>query len=241
MTTTACTTRDLRRRWKPHKERLGGHPTAIRFHRACSWLDRAEKLDSTDTDLILINQWIAFNALYGHWNEKSAEPAPDRDSWQQLVTRLLKLDRAGVIVDVLTVHKPLVLCLVEDEYLAGIYWRDPCPRSRQSARNSKRKVLSMYVERNWTLILDCLLDRVYFLRCQLMHGAATCGGKLNRMALSRATQMLRLLLPTFLTVFIDHGADENWGALCYPPTSSTQSTPSAAQPGGSVWTPGKPR
>jgi hypothetical protein len=34
------TIRQLRRRWKPHKERLTaeqpGHPTTIRFHRACN-------------------------------------------------------------------------------------------------------------------------------------------------------------------------------------------------------------
>ena len=43
------TIRDLRRRWKPHKERLATvrseHPTAIRFHRACSWLSEVEQLD----------------------------------------------------------------------------------------------------------------------------------------------------------------------------------------------------
>ena len=42
MPTEALTVRDLRRLWKPHKERLNGHaaehPTTIRFHRACSWL-----------------------------------------------------------------------------------------------------------------------------------------------------------------------------------------------------------
>jgi hypothetical protein len=69
MLDTVLTVRELRRRWKPHKERLGSHPTAVRFHRACSWLDRAEKLDGTaDADLVLMNQWIALNALYGRWD-----------------------------------------------------------------------------------------------------------------------------------------------------------------------------
>jgi hypothetical protein len=40
--------RDLRHRWKPHKERLaalGGEQAAsIRFHRACSWLARGEQM-----------------------------------------------------------------------------------------------------------------------------------------------------------------------------------------------------
>src|SRR5438046_676734 len=81
MLDTAVTVHDLRRRWKPHKLRLGSHPTAIRFHRACSWLDRAERLDgAVDPDLVLINQWIALNALYGRWDAGACEPLPDRES-----------------------------------------------------------------------------------------------------------------------------------------------------------------
>jgi hypothetical protein len=28
---------------------------------------------------------------------------------------------------------------------------------------------------------------------------------------------MRLLLPAVLLVWIDHGADEDWGPMCYPP------------------------
>lgn len=69
MATDSMTVRDLRRLWKPHKERLNGsaaeHSTTIRFHRACSWLQRAEQATKDDLDLSLLSQWIAFNALYG--------------------------------------------------------------------------------------------------------------------------------------------------------------------------------
>ena len=69
-----CTIRDLRRDWKPHKKLLSktypdGSHTAIRFHRACSWIAEVEKLGATeggefaDIDKALIYQWIAFNAL----------------------------------------------------------------------------------------------------------------------------------------------------------------------------------
>lgn len=63
-TPTQTTVRDLRRRWKPAKERLHAeqaeHPTNVRFHRACSWLQRAEVVaDGQDLDLVLALQWIA--------------------------------------------------------------------------------------------------------------------------------------------------------------------------------------
>jgi len=42
-TSTTLTVPELRERWLPHKERFNstgsGHPTAVRFYRACSWLE----------------------------------------------------------------------------------------------------------------------------------------------------------------------------------------------------------
>ena len=228
MPDTALTVRDLRCRWKPSKERLAGHPTAIRFHRACSWLDRTEKLDQdADSDLVLINQWIALNALYGQWNKLRNEPVEDREGWTTFFARLLRLDQSGHLSGVLTEHKPLVLSLLEDEYLANFFWKQPTEQNKQSARNQKKKALGWYVERNWTIPLDRLVERIYLLRCQLIHGAATCGGKLNRAALRRSTQMLGHLLPAVLQVIIDRGADEDWGLLCYPPMERRVAAPTS--------------
>ena len=59
------TVRDLRRRWKPHKERLNeiqaDHPSSIRIHRAFSWLQHVEETEGED-DLALLSMRIAFNA-----------------------------------------------------------------------------------------------------------------------------------------------------------------------------------
>lgn len=94
------TVRDLRRRWKPHKERLhqiqSDHPTTIRFHRSCSWLDQSQALiEDTQYDLALINQWIAFNALYGQWNPDNNEPFSDRESWRRFCEVILEIDHTS--------------------------------------------------------------------------------------------------------------------------------------------------
>jgi hypothetical protein len=34
--------------------------------------------------------------------------------------------------------------------------------------------------------------------------------------------MLGHLLPAMLQVWIDHGADEDWGPLCYPPQNDRE-------------------
>lgn len=224
----ALTVRDLRRRWKPHKERLqaarDNHPTAIRFHRACSWLSRVEELDAeVDADLVLINQWVGFNALYGRWDVTRREPLPDRECWKEFVDRLIALDDDELIVGVLQQDKRLVMSILEDEYLSGFFWEEPNQERKGKARRTKFKAQSWYVEKSWKIILDNLLDRIYLLRCQLMHGAATCGGKLNRRPLRRCNTMLTHLLIAWMLVFIENGSDEDWGALCYPPLRSVPS------------------
>ncbi len=144
------TVHDLRRQWKPHKERLATvrseHPTAIRFHRACSWLSEVEQLDPVrHADQILLHQGIAFNALYGQWDQAALEPAPDRRSWPAFLGQLHALDRSSHLVNVLPEHKPLVLCILEDEYLNQYFWEDPSAMAAGRARNGRHRAQSWYL------------------------------------------------------------------------------------------------
>jgi len=212
----------LRHRWKPHKERLatvkGEQATSIRFHRACSWMARVEQMpDGQDHDLNLVSLWIAFNALYGEWDCQKREPKPDRESWRAFIDRILKLDREGDVAAMLQEHKRLVLALFDDEYVSAYFWQEPTVVRAKSSRKAAHNAHSWYIEQRWTQILDEILARVYVMRCQLVHGAATYGGKLNRTSLKHCVTMMQQLLPALLLVWIDHGADEDWGPMCYPP------------------------
>jgi hypothetical protein len=216
------TVRDLRRRWKPHKERLrfirSDHPTLIRFHRAISWLERVEKMDTAqDSDLALIGQWIAFNALYGQWDHGLREPVADRECWRVFMDRTVDLDRSGYLAQSLTTHKRLVLSLLDDQYLSSLFWRDPESVLPGQIHKEKHAAATWFIEQNWKLILERLMERIYMIRCQLVHGAATYGGQLNRTSLRHCVTMLGHLMPAILLVLIDHGADEDWGIMCYPP------------------------
>ncbi len=223
---------DLRARWLPHKQRLDtardSHPTAVRFHRACSWLEEAEQLDpATHVDQILIYQWIAFNALYGQWDAARHEPLVDRECWQVFLARMLGLDVSSHIVGVLTEHKQLVLAILGNGYLNRYFWQEPCcEKAARTGRGGRHKAASWYAEERWAILLEQVFERVYLLRCQLMHGAATLRSKLNRTALRHCSQWMGLVLPTFLLVWIDHGSDEDWGIMCYPPVQNAMSTAS---------------
>lgn len=226
----STTVRDLRRRWKPHKERLArqksDHPTAVRFHRACSWLDQIESLDfGRQSDLVLIHQWIALNALYGNWDGIAREPAADHTRWKGFLAELLAIDDSQHIEAVLTEHKRLVLAILGNAYLNRYFWTEPTEESKGRFARSEKQALSWYIEKRWLMIAEQLLERVYLLRCQLIHGAATCGSQLNRDALRHCTTMMRWLLPAVIRVWIDHGSDMDWGPMCYPPIRNRRTAP----------------
>lgn len=235
MAAANLTVRDLRRRWKPHKERLVGlqsdHPTAVRFHRACSWLSQAETLDGErQADLILIQQWIALNALYGQWNDDAREPAADRCRWKAFLSEMLAIDGTGHVQAVLVEHKRLVLAILGNAYLNRYFWAEPTEQSKGRCARGERQAHSWYVEKRWLAIAEQVLERVYLLRCQLIHGAATCGSQLNREALKHCTTMMGWLLPAILQAWIDHGADVTWGSMCYPPMGNQGAAPRRMPP-----------
>ena len=98
--TTPTTVHQLRSRWKPVKQRLldrqSDHPTHVRFHRCCSWLQRVEQLQPDgDWDDKLICQWIALNALYGQWDADQGVPLPDAATLDRFCDRVLGLDAGG--------------------------------------------------------------------------------------------------------------------------------------------------
>ncbi len=212
----------LRRRWKPFKDRVKSNeryqPICIRIHRACSWLQRVEGLEETDLDQRLVLQWIAFNSLYGRWSRSERAPEPDAGTIREFLSRILKLDSEGQIAGVLNEERKLVLSIFGDDYLADYFWE-----AGRSSSPVRHKAASWYFEQRFGIVLEKLIDRIYLLRCQLVHGAATCGGKLNRTALQNCSTMLGHLLPTFILTIINHGAEEEWGPLCYPPLGSKPS------------------
>ena len=221
--TMSPTVHQLRRRWKPHKERLaavrGDHPTNIRFHRACSWLQRLEELDGdADLDLVLTGQWIAFNALYGQWDEKRCEPLADRECWRRFLDRVRGLDADGLIGELLMDHKRLVMAILDDSHLGSFFWKAPSTQLALRTTHDRRDANTWYQQKQWGLILEKTADQIYLLRCQMLHGASTYNSRLNRSSVRRCSQFMAHLLGVSMTVWIDHGSDEDWGTMCYPPS-----------------------
>ena len=223
-----CTIRDLRRDWKPHKKLLSktypdGSHTAIRFHRACSWIAEVEKLGATeggefaDIDKALIYQWIAFNALYCQWNEDDNIPKKDISSWREFIGKIVKLDADELFKQVLLESREQVEAIFNNQFLSNYFWRDPTELTAKQSRKDLYSSHTWYLEQNWTSILDQLVRRIYLQRCQLIHGAATYNSSENRDSVALCTEVLDHIVRASMLVYVRYGAYKEWGTLCYAP------------------------
>ena len=209
---------DLRRRFKAiceaTQQRFQNYQ--IRVHRALSWLERALEMDAKDQpDGRLLYSWIAFNSLYGTWDEEAGFPGKDRDAWQGFLGRLMEIDKDGLLGKQIVSLRPRVMSLLENKFLDPQFWRDP--QRAHNHRGRYHKAQSLYFEKRWCDILTFVLDRVYVLRGQIVHGAATRGSSLNRTALQECNHVLEGLLIPMLHLAIENGAHDDWPPLCYPP------------------------
>ena len=198
----------------------------IRVHRSLSWLERALGSDAEqEPDGRLLFGWIAFNALYGRWDEDAGFAAKDRDSWQTFLQGVIKADGKGVIGRRLVELRQPVLDLLDNKFLDPQFWRNPSVKANRKAFFNAQ---SDFVEGRWLSLAIAAIDRVYTLRGQIVHGAATRGGKLNRSTLRLSCQVLEGLLGPLLEIVIDQCADDDWPPICYPPIVEGNSSRGAA-------------
>ena len=64
-------------------------------------------------------------------------------------------------------------------------------------------------------LLGVVLDRLYTVRNQLIHGGATYNSKLNRAQVNDAGQILEFMMPIIIDIMITN-MDEDWGVINYP-------------------------
>jgi hypothetical protein len=216
------TVRDLRRRWKPSKERLRDEmlqePLRIRMHRAFSWMDRVERMgpDAEPDDLLLF-RWIALNSLYATWDEETRRPGGDREDLRNFLTRIEMFDRDHRLATMLGTHWKLLVKIIEDPYLTRLFWEISPDEGVRTALELGRRAAIWGDQGRVGRIMGELLDRIYFLRCQIMHGAATHGSGRNRRSVERCAEMLEHVLREMTLVMIDHGPGHDWGPAPYPP------------------------
>ena len=63
-------------------------------------------------------------------------------------------------------------------------------------------------------LLGLVLDRLYTVRNQLIHGGATYKSKVNRSQVKDASEILEFLLPIIIDIMLTN-IDEDWGTISY--------------------------
>ena len=196
----------------------------IRVHRSLSWLERAIDTDPDEQpDGRLLYGWIAFNSLYGRWDDQAGFPAPDTDAWREFLGVVLRKDATQRIASSIQQLREPILKLLENQFVDPRFWQNP--QNPGNLRRRYHEALSLFVERRWLNLAILAIERVYVFRGQLVHGAATRGSELNRLTLRQTREVLEGLLLPILEVVIEHGCDDDWPPLCYPPIRQETSLP----------------
>ena len=219
------TVEELRARWKPVKASFPkeeqNEGICARMYRAFSWLARAEELElqegdsSADDQLILT--WTGLNSLYGRWNELERTPERDLSSLERFCDQLFTLDKDDErLVTLLEAQRPAVLAVLDNQFLSRQFWNSPDLQAANRKTKERMKAGGWYFDGSHRLILEKVLLNVYYMRCQMVHGAATRGSSLNRDTLGACLRIVRVLVPMMLRIIIEHGKDQDWGPVCYP-------------------------
>lgn len=207
---------DLRTRFKaiPEDIRQARQSFSVRIWRGLSWLERSE-LDTLDVEGRFISLWIAFNAVYGQLQEDGWN-APDHATWQRFLAEIVRLDGLDKLGNLLYDVQVPVLRLIENKYIYRDFWL--CQSNIADELAARRKqAIGNFNRRQWVPILQELFERLYILRQQVMHGAATVNSSLNRACMKSSTGILSLLVPVIIEIMLQAGPDVDWGQICFPP------------------------
>jgi hypothetical protein len=190
---------------------------AVRLHRSISWLRCAESYTDTDDDIALISAWIAFNACYAvedNWLNHG-----EREIFSEFSSRLCALDSEAKIYNLLwDKFSQFVRLLIDNQYVYAPFWssvRAGDQKWKSKFERSKGRALSGLVRKKPAIILGIVLDRLYVLRNQLIHGGSTYESYVNREQVRDGKRLLMELLPLIITLMMEH-KEVDWGRINFP-------------------------
>lgn len=187
----------------------------IRLHRAISWLKCAEE-QSDIPDLKFITLWISFNACYAEaYNEEFTE----KERFREFVKKLVEHDSQELFFNILwNKFSGPVRLLIENQYAYKYFWAAQRNNNiewekslNKSIKNSNYYLVNNEIDK----LLEVVLDRLYTVRNQLLHGGATYKSKVNRSQVKDASNILEFLMPVIIDIMITK-INDDWGDIKYP-------------------------
>ena len=195
------------------------HDLGLRMRRATSWIERAEK--AADDDAAFIFYWIAFSAAF----ERDTSDQLDKTEAKitEFCAKILSHDAERRIHNLIMYrYHGAFKALLSNRYVFRPFWayhnRQPGYRTRnweKSFTHSMREFEAAFNAGNTCSVLITLFQRLYILRNQLMHGAATWNGSVNRRQVEDGAKIMASLIPLFVDIMLKN-PDEKWGPPYYP-------------------------
>jgi hypothetical protein len=200
------------------KLKTSQHPETltIRAHRAISWLKSAERqIDSLD--LKFISLWISLNACYAV-DLNGISSKPEKAKLRDFTSSLVQFDRTRLYNLFWEKYSGPVRVLIENKFVFEKFWeynRGEIEDYLPAFNKSIGTALNCLSKENIEGLLEIVLERLYTLRNQLIHGGATYNSKLNRSQLKDACNIMQLLVPIIIDIMLDNG-EHDWGEIAYP-------------------------
>ncbi len=189
----------------------------IRLHRAISWVKSAEECEK-NPDLKFISLWIAFNACYAD-NENHVISLTEKKRFKEFISRLVMLDKKEQFFKLLWFKfSGPVRLLIDNKFAYKQFWdaqRGEEINWEKLFNKSKIDSRNYLANQQVAELLGLVLDRLYTVRNQLMHGGATYKSKINRSQVKDASKILEYLLPVIIDIMIEN-INEDWGEINYP-------------------------
>jgi len=188
----------------------------IRLHRAISWLKSAEKQEE-NLDLKFISLWVSFNACYAvdinGLNSKS-----EKAKLREFTSSLVQFDQNRLYNLFWEKFSGPVKVLIENKFVFEKFWeytRGESDDYQVAFNKSIAQATNCLSKQNIEGLLEVILERLYTLRNQLIHGGATYNSKLNRTQLRDACKIMQLLVPIIIDIILENG-QHDWGEIAYP-------------------------
>ena len=188
----------------------------IRLHRAISWLKCAEKQEE-NLDLKFISLWVSFNACYAV-DLNGISSKPEKAKLRDFTSSLVQFDRTRLYNLLWEKYSGPVKVLIENKFVFEKFWEynrgeanDYLPAFNKSIASATNCLSKQNIEG----LIEIVLERLYTLRNQLIHGGATYNSKLNRSQLRDACNIMQLLVPIIIDIMLENG-EHDWGEIAYP-------------------------
>jgi len=192
---------------------------SLRVHRALSWLNRAEQ-ETEDHDARFIFLWVAFNAAYAN-EVLDRRNSSERKLFQGFLGRLIDSDVDKLLYELVWNHfSGAIRLMIDNKYVFQPFWdfhnglitEEQWQQSFQKSKTSASRALGRMDTQS---VMEVMFNRLYTLRNQILHGATTWNGAVNRSQITQGAEIMGQVVPIVIYLMMnDH--QRVWGDACYP-------------------------